>query len=250
MVFKPEGNLMELIWIGLPKTPDPDHVVFSEDDLKDIWLHGFVDTERFPMDDWLCAFEPNKTPDGTYLLKKEEFLEKDKFRFTGEIFFPFEPILINEGKYTDEGLQELVDKSIAPNCAKSKKEVQDFFENFRERYREKDKLIRMDLDGKREIAELINQFPSPTRRRELIFDAMFAQQVMATAAAAEAPPVSATPEQAAQVQMSTFTMVPTQSEAASKKLRRIEKTKKTAATGGDEGVALKKVRRSRKGMSV
>lgn len=247
MALKPEENIMEIIWDNMPKSPDPEHVTFTEEDIEEIWLNGFVNDETYSLKDWAKAFEPHKTPEGDYLLKKEDFLEKDKYRFTGEIKIPFEPLLINEGKYTDEGLNELIDMSIAPSCSKSPKEIQEFFEAFKEAYREKDDLIRMDMQGKREITHLIYENPSPARRRELIFDAIFAQQ-MAKIAAGKWQTVTATPEQVSQIQVSTFTTIPSQAQKASKELESIEKAKKPKATGSmDEGVEIKKVRRSRKG---
>lgn len=248
MAFKSDEKMMEGIWNNLPKSPDPDHITLTDDDLEDLWDHGFVDTGTYPLDAWVKAFEPNRNPGGEYILTKLDFLEKIKYRYTGEIMMPFEAMLINEGKYTDEGLQELIDQSIAPSCSLTKMEIQEFFEVFKENYREDDGMVRMDMAGKREIEHLIAENPSPTRQRELLFDAIFSDQI-GQALEDGAEIVRATPEQTAKIQISTFTTLPSsRSEAALKELKSIEKVKSAAATGsGDEGVSVKKVKKSRKG---
>lgn len=239
--------IMEMIWQSLPKMPDEDHVTFDDGALEEIWLAGFVDDSQYTLEDWLKSFEPHKAPDGTFVLKKEDFFEKDKFRYLGGVKIPFEPLKINEGKYTDEGLQELIDMSIHPSCALSQSELKKFFDEFKERHRLSDDLIKVDMTAKREIAELIYQNPSPTRRRELLFDMMFAHNIDEIRRG-NLPVVEATPEQAAEIQISTFTAAPSQAERAALELKSVEKSKKPKATGGgDEGVTLKKVRRSRKG---
>lgn len=249
MTFKADEKIMEMIWETLPKTKDGRHVRFTDDDVALIWWNGFVDTIQYPEESWKGAFQPHKQTDGTYLLTKEEFIEKERFRYTGEIRIPFEPMLINEGQYTEEGLEELIDLSIAPSCYKTRAELKKFFDEFKERFREGN-LIRMNKDGKREIQELVNTYPSPLRRLEIIYDIMFMQQI----AAAEAGllEVVATPEQAAKAQMSTFADLPgSESEKAAVKLKDLQKIRKKTepkATGsGDEGVQVKKIRKSRKG---
>lgn len=249
MGFKAEDNLMEMIWDAMPRYPDENHITLGAGDIEELYNNGFVDTELYKREDWVKAFEPHKTAEeDTYVVTKEEFLEKEKFRYKGEIMVPFEPLLINEGKYTDEGLQELIDLSIAPSCSLPKRDVQKFFDEFKAKYREKDNLIRMDMEGKRRVAYLIYENPSPMRRRELLFDAMFAMH-MQEIVRGKSQILKATPEQAAQVQVSTFTTLPSsRSEAAAKELERIEKVRGAKATGsGDEGVQVKKVRKSRKG---
>lgn len=249
MDLRADEVVMEEIWNNLIKSPDENHATFSEVDITDLWESGFVDTEKYSLEDWVKIFEPHKNADGDYVLTKEELFEKEKYRYTGEIMIPFEPLLINEGKYTDEGLQELIDMSIYPSCSLGKKELQEFFETFKETYRGDDDLITMNMEGKRQISELINESPSPTRRRELMFDALFRQHIEEIAKG-NVDAFKATPEQAAQVQISTFSTLPSsRSEAASKELKGIEKRKDApqATGGGDEGVSLKNVKKSRKG---
>jgi hypothetical protein len=106
----------------------------------------------------------------------------------------------------------------------------------------------MDMEGKRKIMELINDNPSPTRRRELLFDVQYMQRVKEVRQG-DLSVMESTPEQAAQVQATTFTTLPSSmSEKSATDLKTIEKRKGPKATGsGDEGIEVKKVKKSRKG---
>lgn len=249
MAFTPDEKLMETVWANLPKSPDDNHVTFTEDDIKELWWVGFVDTKKYSTEEWLAAFEPHKIAENKYVFTKTDLLEKDKYRYRGPIRIPFEPFRINEGKYTDEGLQELIDLSIAPNCSKSAKEMGEFFEDFKNRHREGDELIRMDIQGKREISELVNRFPSPLRRLEILFYSIFTQEI-AKIEASGGKVTAATPEQASTVQMSTFSTLPSsQSEKAAKELKSIEKSRLQKSAGTeDEGLEIGKMKKSRKGI--
>jgi len=247
---KEDEMVMETIWNNLPKFPDNDHVTFDEAAVKEMWETGFVDETRYSLEEWMKAFEPHKTPEGNYILTKNDLFEKAIYRYKGEIKLPFEPLLINEGKYTDEGLEELINLSIAPSCSYSRERLREFFEDFKKRHRGGDGLIKMDMAAKREIADLIYQNPSPTRRREVLFDMIFGEQIEEIIKGTS-PILTATPDQAAQVQISAFTQVPSEVEKASVGLKSIEKVKERgtapAATNSPD-TSLKKVRRSRKGI--
>jgi hypothetical protein len=206
-----------------------------------------VDTDKFPLDEWVRAFQPHRRPDGTYLLSKADFFEKESFRYTGAIMVPFEPMVINEGKYTDEGLQELIALSIAPSCSKPEEEIVRFFDGFKKKFREKDGLIRMNAEGKREIAALINGSPSPMRRRELLYDDMLIRQLAAIELELRHGKRS-TPEETAKVEMSAFSMLPmSRTEKAAKGLKSLEKRKESAPAAKGGGVEIKKIRKSRMG---
>lgn len=248
MAYKSDENVMELIWNGAPKTPDPEHVTMTQTDLEILWNYGFVDTDQYPKDLWFGAFEHHKQTCGNYILTKNELLEKDKYRFKGEILRPFDPLLINQGKYTDEGLQDLIDLSIGPSCSLPKDQLFQFFNNFKTKYRGKDKLIWMDLKAKKEIAELIYAHPSPTLMRELYFDYAFYAQMMFIAKGGKA----ASSHDTAKIQASTFaTDSSNRSEIAARRLRALEKAReqlnRNEIDKEAEGTKLKEIKRSRKG---
>ena len=242
--------VMEYLWSTLEKTPDGKAIRYLPIDIEMLWKMGFVDTEKFPMDQWKLVFEPYRQGDGSFLLEKDAFLALDKYRYKGEIHIPFDAMRINEGYYTDEGLHELFDASVAPSCNYDGERLKAFLDALKETFRSPDGLIRIDVEAKKQIRNLIEKNPSPLRNLEIMFDQMIAQgkgkemgekveladTEMATARAA--------------IEASSFTASPTsRSEAAAKNHERLEKAKKArAAAETEEGVHLRKIRRSRKGM--
>lgn len=248
MVFElSQFDVMEHLWNTLEKTKDGEHVHYNNNDIDQLWLLGFVDTENVDMEEWRAAFEPFKKSDGSYILTRDDFFSLDEYRYKGEIRVPFDPMQINEGKYTDDGLEELFAQSIIPSCRVEPGLMREFINAVKEGYRQTDGLIRIDMAAKDQIRELITGNPSPLRNLELIFDHLLREKGLAAdrgAGAAEA----ATAEVATQV--SQYTATPTsRSEKLAAGLKNIEKKKDLATeVEGVEKIELKKIRRSRKGL--
>ncbi|MBI2342032.1 MAG: hypothetical protein HYU98_04790, partial [Deltaproteobacteria bacterium] len=221
------------------------------------WHSGIVDTKSFTIDEWRAAFDAHSRGDGTFSLSKEEFLSKEPYRYKGEIMVPFDAMQINEGKYTDEGLNELFASSIAPSCLLSPSELETFLDAFKGDYRDAAGLIKINAKAKKKIQTLLEESPSPLRRLELIFDYLLSNPREAEAelseelkqAAAEGTAVS--PEQLAKLQASAFSMQPlNESEEKWQTLNVIEKRKPKKESASKDGstTTLKKVKRSRKGL--
>ncbi len=249
-----KGDVMEYLWSQLEKTPDGGHIVYTMDDVDSLWWMGFVDTEKHSLDAWRAVFEPYRQPDGNFLLSKGAFLALEAYRYTGEIMVPFDAMMINEGKYTDEGLQELFDLSVRPSCFVSSDEVMRFLEDLKRRYREPDGLIRIEKPAKLEIKKLIDEHPSPRRNLELILDRMLQEGVdtqLATELGADET-ARATTEAARQV--SKFTSMPVSAaEVQSGRLKALERRKparkaRARAAAEKPSTELKRIRRSRKGV--
>jgi hypothetical protein len=253
-----EFNGMEFLWAQLPKKPDDYHVLLSLADIDAMWHCGLIDAKKFSGEDWRKAFRAYAQSDGTFLLDKNDFLKLDSYRYKGEIMMPFDAALINEGKYTDEGLKELFDMSIVPSCSLSDEEMKSFLNDFKQEFRDPaSKLITVDIRGKMMIRDLLNHYPSPLRRLEIMFDYVINGEDVPE----DALPIpekfswSETknhPELLAKAQASAFTMRPTtDAEIKHKALIKIEKSRKKSAGAGEQGkssVTLKKVKRSRKGL--
>ncbi|MBU4484067.1 hypothetical protein KKA47_01455 [bacterium] len=217
---------MEFIWTTLEKREDGLYVLLTADDLNYLWHVGFVDTEQCPINEWVDAFEDSKQPDGTYHVTKDEFLAKDKHRYQGIIHVPFDAMRINEGKYTNDGLNDLIEKSIKPSLDYPPDELHKFFEEFKEKYRDKDDLIVMDMTGKKEIGKLIEDNPSPLRCLEFIYDEM-AYAMAVSQGEEEIQPV-ADGKQSAAVEASCFMSTPsTKTEELGKQLKNLEASSKS-----------------------
>jgi hypothetical protein len=255
MVFKFEGqNVMEFLWDQLPKN-DAGNICYTQADVDGLWHMGFVDTERYPLSTWRAQFEPYRRPDGTFELDHQSFVALEKYRYTGEIRVPFDPMFINEGKYTDEGLRELFDLSIAPSCSLSAEDLNIFLGELTALHRDKDGLIKIGKQAKAHIKDMLDHNPSPLHNLEVMLDRMIEEGVNEEIEAQldESDAARATTEVARQV--SKFSSAPiSATEEKAKKLSELVKTKKKpeekpAKTEKEKSTTeLKKIRRSRKGM--
>ncbi len=244
-------DVMEHLWGLIDKTPDGKHVRYDEIDVEHLWWMGFVDTERYGMEEWKAAFEPFRQPDTTFTLSKDDFFALDKYRYKGEIRIPFDAMKINEGKYTDEGLDELVNASIVPSCSLPREKLREFIDTLKKDFRQPDKLILIKSEAKRRIKTLLDKNPSPLRNLELLLDDMISRRGEDMEAEIDRAELDAAAMQAAK-QASTYTETPTtKSEAKAVELKNLTKARKAAAAGEIEGKPkdkLSKIRRSRKGM--
>ncbi|MBT3181734.1 MAG: hypothetical protein HN337_04400 [Deltaproteobacteria bacterium] len=245
------GGVMDHLWDQLEKTEDGNHVYYTNLDIITLWETGFVDTERYDIETWKQVFEPYKQDEDAYLLNKDEFLKLDDYRFKGEIHIPFDAMLINEGKYTDEGLDELVELSIVPSCKMSQDQLYSFFATLKEDFRDTDGLIIIKEDAKQRIKTLLESNPSPLRNLEILLDQMYESKGADLESEIDKLESDVATLEAAR-QVSQFSASPTTKvEAKAKQFEKLQKVKKkkefVEEDDGKDKVKLKKIKRSRKG---
>lgn len=247
-------NVMEAIWESSQKGSD-DCLHYPLELLQFLYHNGFIDTSRHSVDDWVLACESFKQPDGHYKFSKEEFLTLDPYRYSGEIKIPFDPMRINEGKYTDEGLQKLIDNAIKPSCGLTPKEINAEMKEIKTKFRQTDQLILVKADFKLAVKRLLEEHPSPLRRLEFLFDSII-KSPSAQKEIRQKQTVlrrTATPQQHAKIQKSLFIQgTRSVTELQAQKLKEIHQLKPRVATfeGTDPegGKELKRVKRSPKGI--
>lgn len=254
MTFKASGDveMMEWIWESLDKSPDADHITYVVDDIDALWHMGFVDTEATPLEKWRAAFDRHKKTNGDYILSKSEFLEKNKYRYTGEVHIPFDAMRINEGKYTEKGLNQLTESSILPSVSLSRSQLDRFMIDLKNEFRDSaDGLITIAKEAKQKIHELILNNPSPLRRLELIYENMFAN-IDTVHNKPDLPTIpdmpQATPSELAEIQKSTFSTLPSsQAQKSAESLKKIAKNRESDSPSDKGSVELKTIKRNPKG---
>lgn len=241
---------MEAIWESSEKGSD-DSLHYPLELLHFLYQSGFIDTHRHSLEEWVQACETFKKNDGDYQFTKAEFLSLEPYRYAGEIKTPFDPMRINEGKYTNEGFQKLIDNSLKPSCSLAATSIDQRLEELKNKFRQPDHLILVGGDFKLAIRRLLEEYPSPLRRLEHLFDAIVksptAQKEIAEKQATMRR--TATPHQHANIQKSLF-IQGTQSIGAiqAQKLRALQQTKSTTSkTDSPQGDPLKTLKRSPKG---
>lgn len=241
---------MEAIWLTSPKEEDGS-LHYPETLIYFLWENGFVDTAKFPKETWKAAFEPFKQPGGEYKITHDEFLTLDKFRYRGELHIPFDPLRINEGKYTDEGFEKLAQESIAPSCSLPPDLFKKFVDELKNEFRQEDDLLLIKTAAKQKIKKLLDENPSPLRKLEILFDNMLkakgAEKEIEQLQQQVAP--TASPEQLAALQQSTFTSGATSyAEVQAQRLKEVAKSRPAQEISPAEGEPLKKIKRSKKGL--
>jgi hypothetical protein len=242
-------DVMEHLWETLEKTPDGRYICYIFFDIEQLWEMGFVDTARFGMEEWMRAFDPFKQADGTYLVGHDDFVALDRFRYKGEIRIPFDAMQINEGKYTDDGLDDLISASIAPSCGLPRERFAEFVETLKRDFRQPDGLILIKKPAKERIRTLLSRNPSPLRNLELILDSMLSKKGDEMRGDIDRAEVDAATMEAAR-QVSSFSSQPTtRTEEGAIGLRSLEKAKRAAthAPAKAGGTELRRIKRSRKG---
>lgn len=244
-------GVMEHLWDTLDKTPDGAHIRYSIIDVEQLWWMGFVDTHRISLENWTRLFDPYLQGDGSYLLNRDQFLSLEEHRYKGEIRIPFDARLINEGKYTEEGLDELVEASVVPSCGLPREQIASFFAKLKKEFRKPDGLILIEMPAKLMIKALIDEHPSPLRNLEVMLDGMLASKGAEMISEVEQARTGAATTQAA-IQASRFSSKPTtRAEEKALRLEALQKARRQAAPTEIEGVKkveVRKIRRSRKGM--
>lgn len=240
-------KLLQDLWSEVKKTPDGKNIMFTDQDVEFLWHCGFVDTEQVPFSQWAAFFAPFFNKDAkVYVLSKPNFLLIEDFRYKGPIREPFDYHKINDGYYTDQGLDELFQLGIGPSVEVPRKEFDAFIADIKKTFREKNKLIRMDKTCKQKIGAFMDAHPSPLRRLELIMEAKDEGiELNPDTFKYEVSGVNAVTA----MQASAFSIRPS-SMAMSKKeaLSKVTQTKaKPAEKVGDNATPLHKIRRSPRG---
>ena len=183
-------------------------------------------------------------------MNKDQFLSLDSYRYKGEIFIPFDPMDINEGKYTDEGLDELINASIRPSCGLSSNDLKNFFDELKKDFRQTDGLILIKKDAKRRINALLTEHPSPLRNMEVMVDQMVNMRGDEIEREVDQMDVEKSTSDAVRQTSSFMQGSTTTVEAKAKEFEKIQKTKKrkdTIINDDKPKTELKRIRRSRKG---
>jgi hypothetical protein len=246
-------DVMENIWEQLEKTSDGKHIRYTSIEVEQLWRMGFVDAEKYDLPAWKRLFEPYRQDDGSYILNRDEFFALEQYRYVGEIHVPFDAMRINEGKYTDEGLDELVAVSIKPSCGLAADKFDEFFQKIKKDYRQPDNLILIKSPAKQRIKALLDTFPSPLRNLEFILDDMIEKHGDDIEQFLDNIDAGAVAQEAAR-QVSRFSSTPTSKvEAKALQFEKLKGTKKGKENPSDpidddkDKVILKKIKRSRKG---
>ena len=156
---------MEYIWEKVPKTKE-GLIHYLPGDIPYLYRNGFVDSTRFTYQQWKNAFEDVKQGDGSYFVSRDKFMSLRPYRYVGPVFKPFDPNLVREGEWTDEDLKKLYSRSIKPSSGIVEEVFWNSVKALKDQGLVKNGNLLVDATVKKQLAYLIERFPSPRRRLE------------------------------------------------------------------------------------
>lgn len=165
---------MERIWIKIKKEknlPPPynkeDYIRYIATDPRYLYEVGFVYTTQFSFEEWEKAFEPYKQVDGTYLISKNQFIALGKYKAPDLVKKPLDPMKLREGWYDTHSWHEFCVKSVIPSTTLTVEQLVEAEKKMKDEGQIVDGKILVDKQVKLRLKFMLDNFPSPARRREL-----------------------------------------------------------------------------------
>ncbi len=169
LVSKTTFDPMKYIWDKVSK-PGPDgkrYITYKNlVDLKYLYETGFVDTDKYTLQQWTDTFKPSLKPDGSYQISEQQWMAKRPYRYAGPVDAPFDPIAMREGAWDPDELKTLIDKRIAPSCTLQRSHFDKMLEEGRRMGRFVNGKFTINKPFKFGLKQLLDTYPSPRRLRE------------------------------------------------------------------------------------
>ena len=190
---------MEQLW-GKLSSPDDQgekYIVYKNNyDLVYLYANGFVNAEKYTLDEWLQAFTDSKRKDGSYRLTHKQWLAKKLYRYDGLVDKPFDPNRLKEQEYTEVQFTAVLKKFMVPSTWLTEKSIPQVIKNYQERGKFKDGKILIDRTIKEDFAKMLQFFPSPLRMLQIDVHGLPKGVKLPTSTATTTSQFSTAPEQA------------------------------------------------------
>ncbi len=154
-------------------------------DIEYLYCTGFVDEEVYSIKQWVESFNDSRQPDGSYVITEGEWMDKIPFRHVKPVGPPFDPMTMKDGDWSEEEMQKFIQTTLLPNLFFTKEEFQQIFALAKQNGLYVNGKYRITPLIKRDIHQMITQYPSPRRARELAMHE--SKQAQAAASGTAAP---------------------------------------------------------------
>lgn len=166
---------IEEIWQTVSK-PGPDGkryiLLKGMQDLGFLYISGFVDIKKYNFQEWINAFASSRQKDGSYLISHDQWVEKKKFRYSGPVGVPFDPMTIKEEEYSEQEFIELLKTKVIPNTIFDQSAIPRIVAEFKLQKKIQNGKIGVDKALKKMILDTVNDHPSPLRVLQVMVDTM------------------------------------------------------------------------------
>lgn len=169
MVTDPAQDPMKYIWEQVSQ-PDAQGLRLirygGRNDLLYLYETGFVDTDKFKLEDWVDAFKDSLQKDGRYVLTETQWMAKKKFRYDGPIDVPFDPLALPEQLWEPVDFEKLLKEKILPAMSIPEKTFRESLQRVKDKMFVRGK-VNVDKQFKAVLKQLFDMSPSPRRYREV-----------------------------------------------------------------------------------
>ena len=166
MSLEKSRKILQKMWERCAKPGADGRKYIVIKDRADVEYHywsGFVDDEKFSVQEWADAFQDSLLAKGVYLVNEDQWLAKAKYHYSGPIHPPWDPMTIREGEWDETELETLAWEKLKPNVYFSK---EDFAKVIAEVKRTIPKASGKYVIGralKQDWTEFVNTYASPRR---------------------------------------------------------------------------------------
>lgn len=160
----------------------------SRTDLDYLYCTGFVDEAKYKPSDWVEAFSDSLMPNGAYMVSEAQWLDKVKYHFWGKVGLPWNPMELREGEWSDAEFGTMIKDKILPQIFFTPEEFEKVLGEAKKNGLMVGGKYMVTKLVKENLVDLLNNYPSPRRAREIDVAALTGQT-------AAGPGVAATPGQ-------------------------------------------------------
>lgn len=170
MPFEKSHPALKAIWEKVSvRAPDgKNYLLFkNRKDLEYLYCTGFVDVDRYPLDEWVETFSDSLMPNGAYMVTEEQWMDKVRFHYSGPVGRPFDPMTLREGEWSEEEIRTLIREKILPSVYITADQFEKVIEDVKQGpYYVNGKFL-INQAVKADLLTTLNNYASPRRIREL-----------------------------------------------------------------------------------
>lgn len=150
--------------------PGPDgnkQICFvNRNDLVYLFCTGFVDESRHTLHDWVDSFKDSLQEDGSYKVNEAQWMDKARFRHSGPVGQPFDPMQLRDGAWTEQEMEAMIKTHLLPAVYFSEKELRAIWNEAKDTFYLKGS-YHVTPEVKKDLRMMIDMYPSPGQVRAL-----------------------------------------------------------------------------------
>jgi len=163
------------------------YIIFkSRTDLDYLYCTGFVDETKYSSEDWVNAFSDSLMPNKAYLVSEEQWLDKVKYHFWGKVGTPWNPLELREGAWEEAEFRAMVKEKILPQIFYTEAEFEKILAEAKKSGLVMGGKYMITKAVKENLLDLLNNYPSPRRAREMDVAALKGQPLSGGSPAGQA----------------------------------------------------------------